>query len=264
AAGLALSGNIVYTYTFANFTVLRCLEQIRNDACYHKANVKILGVGSGLTYGSQGMTHHGTEDLAAVGALPNMTVFCPADPVETELAVRAAAKLEGPCYIQLRKSGEEAIHAKAPAFKIGKAIRVRGGKDVTLLGTGWITHNLLKAADLLEKDGISAGVLSFPTLKPFDEASVRNAAKVTHGIVTVEENTTEFLGKAAAKALVTGGCPAPLLILSLGEGFPTPVGCQEYMLRKAGLDPEGIRKAIKRFIKDKIPKKRPKTLKNSL
>ncbi len=125
AAGLALSGKIVFTYSIANFPTLRCVEQIRNDVCYHEANVKIVAVGGGLVYGAQGVTHHGTEDLAIMRALPNMTVVAPGDPAEAALATRAVVERPGPCYLRLGRAGEPTVHQTSPDFQIGKAITVR-------------------------------------------------------------------------------------------------------------------------------------------
>jgi len=251
AAGLALSGNIVYTYTFANFTILRCLEQIRNDVCFHNANVKILGMGGGLTYGAAGMTHHGTEDLGAVGSLPKIAVIAPADPVEAEEAVKASAAWDGPCYIQMRKAGEKEIHRKPLKFAIGKALPLRRGGDVTIFSIGWITHNVLEAAERLGKDGFDVGVVSTPTLKPFDERCLLSCAKKTSAIVTVEENSSMCLAGQAARTLATSLRERiPLLTLGLPGEYSKTVGSQEYLLKKAGLSAEGIHKSVKSFLKD--------------
>src|SRR3954470_17523784 len=136
AAGLALCGKCVFVYSIANFPTLRCLEQVRNDVCYHQADVKIVAVGGGLAYGPQGYTHHGVEDLAIMRALPGMTVVAPGDPIETRLATRALARQPGPAYLRLGKAREPAVHASPPRFRLGRAIRVRAGRDATLISTG--------------------------------------------------------------------------------------------------------------------------------
>jgi len=136
AAGMALSGKIVFTYSIANFATLRCLEQIRNDVCYHHANVKVVAVGGGLAYGSLGVSHHATEDLAILRALPGMTVVAPGDPIEAELATRAVIAHDGPVYLRLGKAGEPVVHTKRPEFRLGKAISIRTGRDLTLISTG--------------------------------------------------------------------------------------------------------------------------------
>ncbi len=112
AAGLALSGKVAFTYSIANFPTLRALEQIRNDVCYHDCNVKIVSVGAGFSYGAQGYTHHGVEDIAIMRALPEKVVVSPGDPVEARLATRAVAALPGPCYLRLGKSGEAAVRTR--------------------------------------------------------------------------------------------------------------------------------------------------------
>ncbi len=127
AAGMAMSGKIVFTYSIANFPVLRPLEQIRNDVCYHNANVKIVSVGGGLGYGSLGPSHHATEDLAIMRVLPNMIVLAPNDPIETRLAVKAVADHKGPCYLRLGRAGEPIVHSGDVPFQLGKAILVRQG-----------------------------------------------------------------------------------------------------------------------------------------
>jgi len=135
AAGLALCGKIVFTYSIANFPTLRCLEQIRNDVCHHNLNVKIVAVGGGLAYGAQGYTHHAIEDLAVMLALPNMTVIAPGDSVEVRLATRAIVDWPGPCYLRLGRAGERIVHQTEPEFQIGKAIVLQQGSDVTLIST---------------------------------------------------------------------------------------------------------------------------------
>ena len=118
AAGMALSGRVVFTYSIANFPTLRCLEQVRNDVCYHNADVKIVAVGGGFVYGSLGMSHHATEDLAIMRALPNMTVIAPGDPVEAAAATRAVVNRPGPCYLRLGRAGEPIVHGSDIEFRI--------------------------------------------------------------------------------------------------------------------------------------------------
>src|SRR2546423_4713749 len=133
AAGMALSGKISFTYSIANFPTLRCLEQIRNDVCYHDANVKVVSVGGGFTYGAMGATHHAIEDLAVMRALPCLVVVAPGDPVEARAATRAIIAHSGPCYLRLGKAGEPVVHTSAIDFELGKAICMREGTDATLI-----------------------------------------------------------------------------------------------------------------------------------
>jgi len=201
AAGLALSGKIVFTYSIANFPVIRCLEQIRNDVCYHNLNVKIVSVGGGFGYGSAGYTHHGTEDLAIMRLLPNMTVLAPGDPVETKLLTIAAAECSGPCYLRLGKAGEPIIHTTQPDIKIGKAIVLKEGEAGTLISTGTTLGMVMKAASDLYARGVSVSVLSMPSLSPLDADAILHAAKSTGRIVTVENHGLGGLGSAVAEVL---------------------------------------------------------------
>ncbi len=233
AAGLALSGKIVFTYSIANFPTLRCLEQIRNDVCYHRANVKIVAIGGGVGYGALGVTHHGTEDVAVLRALPEMTVLSPADPVETALATRAVVDWPGPCYLRLGKAGEPLIHRKPPEFQIGKLIELRRGRDVVILATGAVARNALLAAEKLGEAGIAAGVYSVHTIKPLDERFLRELARQTPLLFTVEEHSaTGGLGSAVAEVLAeVGGTRSTLKRLALPDSF-LPVGSQEFLLSK--------------------------------
>ena len=242
AAGLALSGKIVFTYSIANFPTIRCLEQIRNDVCYHNANVKVVSVGAGLAYGTLGATHHGTEDIALLRSLPNMTVVVPADPIESRLATRAIHAKKGPCYLRLGRSGEPIVYQDEPNFVLGKAIKVREGEDLTLIATGGITHSAVCAADALAEQGLSVRVLSMHTIKPIDVDSIRNAAIETGGIVTIEEHgQIGGLGSAVEEVLVEHtDCRIEFKKLSLGNTFCHAVGSQEYLRERLSLSVNDI------------------------
>jgi transketolase len=236
AAGLARSGKIPFTYSIANFPTLRCLEQIRNDVCYHDANVKVVAVGGGYAYGSLGYTHHGVEDLGIMRMLPNMTVLAPGDPVETRLAVRAMVQWPKPCYLRLGKAGEPVVHTSEPPFEIGKALLVRPGGDATLISTGGMLKDTVATAERLAEDDIDIRVLSMPTIKPLDTEAVLRAARETPALVTVEEHSvTGGLGSAVAEVLAESPGPMPRF-----QRFGVPdrllheVGSQEYLRRLAG------------------------------
>ena len=191
AAGWALSGKVVFTYSIANFPTLRCLEQIRNDACDHRADVKVAAVGGGFAYGALGASHHATEDLAILRALPGIAVVAPGDTVEARLATRAVADLPGPCYLRLGRAGEPTVHAAEPDFRLGRAITVRDGDDLTLISTGGMLKATVEAADLLAAEGFMARVLSMHTLRPLDDEAVERAAVETGALVTVEEHSVD-------------------------------------------------------------------------
>lgn len=243
AAGLALSGKVVFTYSIANFPVMRCLEQIRNDVCYHNLNVKIVAVGGGLAYGSSGYTHHAVEDLAVMRSMPNMTVLAPADPVETRLATQAIVEWPGPCYLRLGKAGEPCLHTTQPAFSIGKAIEVRSGHDVTLISTGGMLGAVIEAAQKLDCLGYSAQVLSMPTLYPLDEMAVLDAATRTGRIVTCEEHGPGGLGSAVAETLAQARRPVAFMPLRLRREAVAVAGSQEMLRSMQGLSPAGIAEA---------------------
>ncbi|MBI4491939.1 MAG: transketolase [Chloroflexi bacterium] len=242
AAGLALCGKIVFTYSIANFPTLRCLEQIRNDVCYHRANVKLVAVGGGLTYGALGFTHHGLEDLAIMRALPDMTVIAPGDPAEARAATRAVVDRPGPCYLRLGKAGEPRVHEGEPDFRIGRAITVREGSALTLVSTGGVLKLVVEAARMLAQRKIDARILSMPTLKPLDVEALLHAAEQTKRLVTVEEHSLiGGLASAVAEALCAEGVNG-VRVRSLGtSGKIEPrVGSQDYLRGMYGLSVDAI------------------------
>lgn len=242
AAGLALSGKIAFTYSIANFPTLRCLEQVRNDVCYHNANVKVVSVGGGFTYGAMGATHHAVEDLAVMRALPGLLVVAPGDPVEARAATRAIIEYAGPCYVRLGKAGEPVVHPSSINFELGKAIHMREGRDATLISIGGILQNTVRAAERLAKKGIETRVLSMHTLKPLDVDAVLTAARDTEAIFTIEEHSIlGGLGTAVAEVLAEAeGIKAPLKRIGVPPAFSPHIGSQEYMQERHGLTDEAI------------------------
>ncbi len=240
AAGLAMTGKTVFTYSIANFPVMRCLEQIRNDICYHNLNVKIVSVGGGLAYGSHGYTHHGVEDLAVMSIMPNMSVIAPADPVEARAATRALVANQGPAYLRLGKAGEPILHKSDLNFQIGHAIQMHDGTDLTLVSTGGMLGMTLEAADRLRANGHSIRVLSMPTLVPFDAAAIARAARETGGIITVEEHGIGGLGTQVAEVLASLRSATRFIPMRLSK-TPIKVAGTQVQLRSAqGLSVEGI------------------------
>jgi transketolase len=242
AAGMALSGKVVFTYSIANFPTLRCLEQIRNDVCYHMADVKIVSVGGGLGYGALGVTHHATEDLAVLRALPNMCVVAPGDPTEAGLATLAVVRRPGPCYLRLGKSGEPHVHQPELDFSLGKAVKVREGDDLCLIAIGTMLHAAVQVADRLSHQGIEARVLSMHTLKPLDSEAVLAAARDTSVVVTLEEHSIiGGLGSAVAETLAeSSDARVRFRRLGLPPEFTSKVGTQEYLKAAYSLSVEGI------------------------
>ena len=251
ATGLALCDKVVFVYSLANFPTLRCLEQIRNDACYHNANVKIVSSGGGLAYGSLGVTHQVTEDMAIMRALPNMTVVAPGDPIEAALATRVIAELPGPCYLRLVRTGDPVVHHAVPDFQIGKAITVRQGSDVTLIATSGMLYNTVQAAEQLAQQGVQAGVLSMHTIKPLDTEAVLSASE-TGAIVTIEEHSViGGLGGAVAELLAeSGNSHTKFKRMGLNDSFCSQVGSQEYLRRIYSLSVEGIVRTTQSLLRE--------------
>ena len=252
ATGLALEGRVVFTYSIANFPTLRCLEQIRNDACYHGAAVKIVAIGGGFSYGSLGISHHATEDLAIMRALPDLTVVAPSDRWEAAEATAALAGWPGTCYLRLDKSGAPDTHEHGEHFEIGLARTVRKGEDITLISSGGILGEALAAAEDLGSRGIRCRVLSMHTVKPMDVQAVECACNETGGIITIEEHTVDGgMGGAVAELCMDRGLrPGVFRRIALRAGFSAIVGSQEYLRKRYGLD----RKAIAREVESAVQK----------
>ncbi len=250
AAGMALSGKIVFTYSIANFPVLRCYEQIRNDVCYHNANVKVVAVGGGMAYGALGVSHHATEDIAVMRALPNMIVIAPNDPVETSHATRAIVEHNGPCYLRLGRAGEKIIHNTKINFEIGRAIRVREGKDITMIVAGGLLGNALAAAGALALNGVESRVVSMHTIKPLDQQAIIEAAEETSAIFTIEEHSiVGGLGGAVAEVLCEESERKVLFKrIGVNGSFTSKVGDQDYLRSVYALDAEGIVRTIERSL----------------
>lgn len=251
AAGMALCGNIVFTYSIGNFNTLRCIEQIRNDVCYHDANVKIISVGSGFAYGQLGMSHHATEDIAMMRALPQMWVFVPGDPEEARLTIDCAAKVTEPCYIRLAKRGEPICYTKPTNIDICKVQEVISGQDIALLLSGPILKEGLMAAEQLRELGYSVAVYSVPCVKPLEEQAIKHIAETYPIMVTVEEHQiVGGLGGAVAEVLSEMAMPrAKLCRLGLRDSYTSIVGSHDYLCDFYGLNASGIRGTVIQLLK---------------
>lgn len=250
AVGMAMTGKIVFTYSIGNFGTLRCLEQIRNDVCYHRVNVKVVTVGGGLAYGNLGVTHHATEDVAILRSLPNMTVVAPGDPVEARLATRAVVALDGPAYLRLGKAGEPVVHEREPDFGLGRAITLHEGTDVTLIASGGMLATADRVSRSLAGQGLGVRLLSMHTVKPLDGEAVKSAARETRYVFTLEEHSVEGgLGGAVAEVLAElEPDHAPLKRIGLRPEFNKTVGDQNYLKSMHGLDEESVHKTIQQII----------------
>ena len=252
AAGMALEGKNVFTYSIGNFPTLRCLEQIRNDCAYHHANVKIVCVGGGFVYGSLGMSHHATEDIAIMRSLPDVVVMAPADLVEAEECTKALAAYSGTAYLRLGRGGEKRIHDKIDDFQIGKAIKVKEGKKVVIFSTGAIFEEVQESYDILQQKGYSPAVYTFPTVKPLDVNVIQKCAKEFDLIVTCEEHNIVG-GFASAVAEVMAEMrekKAFLLRIGLNDEYSVKVGNQKYLRTQYGMDAKSIAEKIQEIINE--------------
>lgn len=250
ATGLALEGRVVFTYSIANFPTLRCLEQIRNDAAYHEANVNIVAIGGGFSYGALGISHHATEDLTILRSLPGITVVAPGDDWETEQAVSQLAELAGTTYLRLDRSSAGRTNRKGERFEIGVARTVREGDAMTLISTGGILGEVLVAADALHHEGIACRVVSMHTVKPLDGEAIAASARETGGILSVEEHTVDGgLGGAIAEWCMDHDVrPRRFGRIGLRAGFSSIVGSQAYLRKAYGLDSASIANTVRRML----------------
>jgi transketolase len=245
-AGLANGGRIPFVCGATPFLTGRALEQIKVDAAYSGANVKLVGVSSGVAYGELGPTHHSIEDIAWTRAIDRLTVIVPADPLETAQAIRAAYETEGPVFVRTSRIGVPVVHADDYRFEIGRAAVLREGDDVTLVANGVMVTRALEAAATLAAEGIEARVLNMATASPIDREAIIAAARETGAIVSAEEHIVRGgLGSAVAEVVVTEA-PVPMRIL----GFPgfCPTGSPTWLLEWAGLTPAGIAAAAREVV----------------
>lgn len=243
AAGMALTGKTVFTYSIGNFPTLRCLEQIRNDCAYHEANVKVVCIGGGFVYGSLGMSHQATEDLAALRALPGVVVMAPADLVEAEECTRALAEYKGTAYLRLGRGGEKRIHERIEGFRIGKAVKVCDGEKVAIFSTGAIFEEVKTAREILMEAGYAPAVYTFPTVKPIDREVVELVSRNFDLVVTCEEhNIVAGFGSAVAEVMAEmSDRKARLLRIGLNDEYSIRVGNQKYLRAQYGIDAVSIK-----------------------
>ncbi len=241
-AGLANGGMIPYVCGAGCFLTARAMEQVKVDLAYSKSNVKLCSMSPGMAYGQLGPTHHSVEDLAWMRILPNLTVIVPADPVETAAAMRYSLVHDGPMYLRISRMNVPRVHPDDYAFRLGKAVVLREGSDVTLIANGVLVARALDAARALAARGVSVRVLNMSTVKPLDRAAILDAARTTRGIVTAEEALAAGgLGGAVAEVLAEEH-PARMRILGLPDVF-APTGTTEFLLEHFGLTAAGIERA---------------------
>lgn len=248
AAGMASLGKVVFVSSFAMFAAGRAFEQVRNSIGYPRLNVKVAASHAGITVGEDGASHQCIEDIALMRTIPGMVVMCPADDIEAKAAVRAAAKHDGPVYIRLGRATCNVINDHPDyKFEIGKGTVVKEGSDVTIVATGICVDSAIDAAEMLAKDGISAEVINICTIKPLDEKLIVESARKTGKVVTVEEHSViGGLGSAVCDALCAK-YPVPVKKVGIQDVFGESGPAAE-LVKKYGLDAEGVYKSVKEFI----------------
>ncbi len=250
AAGLSLTGKVPFASSFAMFAAGRAFEQIRNSIGYPHLNVKIGATHAGISVGEDGATHQCNEDIGLMRTIPGMTIICPADDTSAKAAVKAAYQIDGPVYLRLGRFPVPVIYDPEELdFKVGKAIRVRDGEDITIIATGLTVSTALAASELLSEDGISAEVVDMHTIKPLDEDMILECAKKTGRIVIAEEHSTlGGLGDAVCSVL-SQKCPVKALKIGVEDVFGSS-GSAEELINAYGLSGEAISHKIRKFLKD--------------
>ncbi len=249
AVGLSLEGKKVVAYSIANFPSLRCLEQIRNDACYHDASITIVASGGGFSYGSLGMSHHTTEDLAILRALPNMVVVAPCTREEAKEATKQLVSSKGVGYLRLDKTSAEEV-AEAQPFTIGKSRIFREGNDITLIATGGILEEAMVAANELEDFGLNVKIVGIHTVKPIDKEEILKSARETGGLVVIEEHNKDGgLGSAVAEVCMDHAVlPSKFLRIGLNNTYSSIVGSQHYLRAQYEIDHNAIVSSVKKLL----------------
>ena len=244
ASGLASSGQIPYASTFAVFAAGRAYDQIRNSICYPKANVKICATHAGVTVGEDGATHQMLEDISLMRGLPNMCVMCTSDDIETRWAVEEISKINGPVYLRLCRLASPVIYEESQKFEIGKGVQIGEGTDATVIATGVVVQEAIKAKEELEKQGINVRVIDMHTIKPIDKDLIIKSAKETKKIITVEDHSIiGGLGSAVCEVL-SENYPKEVIKIGVNDTFGKS-GKAEELLEYFGLTSKNIIEKIK-------------------
>jgi transketolase len=247
ACGMALTGARAYTYSIGNFPTLRCLEQLRNDVCYHRADVTVVAVGAGFSYGPLGISHFATEDLAIMRTLPGMTVVAPSDPWQAYDLTRQLHQRGGPAYLRIDKS-----MAGLPRgdVQLGKVRVVRNGSDAVIFATGGILAEALAASDHLRGDGIELRVVDVHTVKPLDTEAIIASARECGHVLTLEEHIIAGgLGGAVAECCLDAAISLKSFRrLGLRDEFPDVVGDQSFLRQRYGMSAADIVRAVRQVV----------------
>lgn len=252
-AGLAAMGMKPYIYNVVSFMTLRSIEEIELDVCYQENPVVLVGVGGGHAYGPAGPTHHAYFDIAMMRMMPNMTVVCPADPVEMKAVMEVSESYNKPMYIRIGRSVDPVIHKEPIRFEIGKAICMKEGTDAVLFATGTVVKDAVKACELLEQQGISVALYSMHTIKPIDTEVIEECMEKYPAIFTMEEHSTNGgLGTAVGDVLLEHMEKGKIKFKKFGfpDTFAPVTGSREYLNSLYGLDAESVAESISKVLKE--------------
>lgn len=252
-AGLAAMGMKPYIYNVVSFMTLRSIEEIELDVCYQENPVVLVGVGGGHAYGPAGPTHHAYFDIAMMSMMPNMTVVCPADPVEMKAVMEASESYNKPLYIRIGRSVDPLIHQEPINFEIGKAICMKQGTDAVLFATGTVVKDAVKVCELLEEQGISVALYSMHTIKPIDIAVIEECMEKYPAIFTMEEHSTNGgLGTAVGDVILEHMEKGKIKFKKFGfpDTFAPVTGSREYLNSLYGLDAESVADSISKVLKE--------------
>jgi transketolase len=245
-AGLASCGKIPFLYTTNAFLAYRSYEFIRDDICLQNYNVKLVGMGCGLSWSTLGPTHHTTEDISLLKVLPNLTIFSPASPKELAKCVEIAYKIKGPVYIRMGMSNETEIYDNECEFKVGKNSIIKEGSNATVFVTGSIISEVIKAREKLVLDNIYIKIINISTIKPFDDCSIIEEAKKQFNLFSVEEhNVIGGIGSSIADTIATNGIHCKLIKIGLNDCFAHGYGTYSELLQSNNIDSESIYEKIK-------------------
>lgn len=251
AAGLSLEGKKPYVYSMVPFATMRCFEQIRNDICYPNLNVKIVGMGTGFCYGTQDFTHYGIEDVSILRVLPNMSILCPADPLEMRDLTRQSYERKGPVYIRLAKS-KKLFHKSQDKILFGKPFVFKEGKDGVVITSGPYLETAINVAEKLEIKGLNLKIISIHTIKPIDEKTLLKEIQGQKFIFTIEEHSVAGgLSSAVAEILFKNNASNVILkFLGVPADFKNKVGTRAYLRKYFGIDEDSVYKTIIKTIKN--------------
>lgn len=248
SAGLASAGKKVFATSPACFITARAFEQIKNDVAYSDQPVRIIGISAGVSYGALGATHHSLHDYAALRAVHNITIITPADNFEAREAIKAIHNIDHPVYVRFGKAAIPHVHGENSTFTIGKAATIRDGHDLTFIACGETVPVALAAAELLAAQGIECRVLSMHTIKPLDEQAIRQAARETGAIITVEEHSIHGgLGEACAAVLMQQGPVVPFRIVGFPDEYMV-TGSQKEIFNHYGISADGLAKTAREIL----------------